>query len=145
MSQLNGLDGAYKFTLFSGAPGLAAAATGQLGSAFDNAPGAKSLSLFAVISGLDGVAANSANFIVQTTFDSGSHWADIASFAFSSGTSARVHNLLATAVSNLSLTSGILSANALVHGVFGEQFRVLYGNAGTYAAGTIVIIGLAKQ
>jgi hypothetical protein len=142
MSQLNGLDNAYKFTLFSG--GLTGAAvTGQFTTAVGNAPGAKYLLLQAVISGLDG--GTSANFIIQTTVDDSAHWHDIASFAFSTGTSGKVHGLFASAVANMSHVSGVLSANSLNQGILGDQYRVFYGTAGTYSAGTVVIIGLAKS
>ena len=141
MSQLNGLDNAFRFTLFSA--GLTGAAvTGQTTTAVNNVPGSKYLLLQAVISGLDG--GTSANFIVQTTVDS-SHWTDIASFAFSTGTSAKFHGLIVSSFNNLSQSSGILSANAINQGILGDQFRVFYGTAGTYSAGTVVIVGLAKS
>ena len=142
MSQLYGLDNAYKFTLFSG--GLTGAAvTGQTTSAILNAPGTNYLLLQAIISGLDG--GTSANFIVQTSVDDGNHWQDIASFAFSTGTSGKVHGLLASSVANMSLISGILSANSLQQGILGDQFRLFYGTFGTYSAGSVLIIGLAKS
>ena len=144
MSQLVGLDNAYKCTLLSASLGVAV--SGQAGSAFASLPGAN---YFAMQGTLNyGTGGTSANFTLQTTFDS-SNWFDIANLAFStfatSGqTDVRVVCVTRSNLTSAVATSGILSGGSINNGILGDQFRVLWGNAGTYTSSTVVIIGLAK-
>ena len=129
-----------RFSLLSAA--LAAAVTGQTSDPVRGLAGSKYIGLFAALT--YGTGGTSANFIVQTTFDSGANWLDIASIAFATGTSKKFHALVVSNVSNTTPTSGVLSANSLNQGIIGDELRVFWGNAGTYSATTVVITAVAK-
>lgn len=129
-----------RFLLLSAA--LGAAVTGQTADPVRGLAGCKYLNLFAAMT--YGTGGTSANFIVQTSHDSGANWDDIASISFATGSSTKFHALTASNVSNRTPTSGILSANTVVQGILGDEFRMLWGNAGTYSATTVVITAVAK-
>ena len=75
---------------------------------------------------------------VQTSFDGGSTWSDIACFQFTTSSARKAANLSsATPVTTLaSLTDGSLTANTCVDGLIGDRFRVKYSSTGTYAGST---------
>jgi hypothetical protein len=83
---------------------------------------------------------------VQTSFDGGVTWMDIASFAFTTAAAQRVYHLTAVAVTAIATpTEGTLANNTSVNGFLGGQFRVKYTTTGTYAGATsLAIVAMPK-
>jgi hypothetical protein len=70
---------------------------------------------------------------VQTTFNDGVSWVDIASFAFTTTDAIRAYHLTAAAVTSIATpTDGTLADNTSVNGLLGAQFRVKITTTGTY-------------
>jgi hypothetical protein len=104
----------------------------------------ESLSLQAVFT--YGSGGTNATAYVQTSFDGGVTWVDIACFQFTTATATRLYHLTAAAVSAIATpTDGSLAANTAVNGLLGDRFRVKLTTTGTYAGGTtLAIAGLPK-
>jgi len=79
---------------------------------------------------------------VQTTFDGGVTWVDIASFQFTLAAATKLQSVrAATAVAaDYTPTDGTLAANTIKDGLLGEQLRVKYTTTGTYAGATSLAI-----
>lgn len=83
---------------------------------------------------------------VQTSFDGGTTWMDIATFAFTTTTATRLFNLTAAAVTSIATpTDGTLADNTCVNGFLGDLFRVKLTTVGTYTgASSLMILALPK-
>lgn len=83
---------------------------------------------------------------VQTSFDGGTTWMDIATFAFTTTTATRLFNLTAAAVTSIATpTDGSLADNTCVNGFLGDLFRVKLTTVGTYTgASSLTILALPK-
>ena len=78
---------------------------------------------------------------VQTSFDGGLTWADIANFAFTTAAKIRMYNLTTAAVTTIATpTDGTLADDTAVNGFLGAMFRVKYTSTGTYAGATSITI-----
>jgi hypothetical protein len=76
---------------------------------------------------------------VQTSFDGGATWLDIACFAFTTATKRRLVRLGgALAQTPLTPSDGTLGNDTVVDGVLGDRLRVTLTSTGTYAGGTTV-------
>lgn len=70
---------------------------------------------------------------VQTSLDGGVTWVDIANFAFTTSTAARVYHLTPVAITSIATPGdGALADNTAVNGILGEQYRVKLTTTGTY-------------
>ncbi len=113
------------------------------------------------VKGLDGMRAldllgsfvfagsgTSGDAYVQTSFDSGTNWIDIAQFNYSGGAIAsglKFYSLDDTAVTTqYAPTSGTLTDNTVKNGVLGDELRVQYVTVGTYTGGVLTIYGVSK-
>lgn len=85
-----------------------------------------------------GSGGTNAKFWVQTSFDSGVTWVDIANFALTTSSLRAVSSVrTGTAVAaNYTATDGTLADNTIKDGLLGDQLRVKYTTTGTYAGGT---------
>ncbi len=94
---------------------------------------------------VDGTGGTSVDAYVQTSFDGGGTWADIAEFSFANTAVKKMVNLSrSTAVTSIATpTDGSLSANTCVDGFLGSQYRVKYVTLGTYSGGTSLTIDIA--
>lgn len=83
---------------------------------------------------------------VQTSFDGGTTWMDVATFAFTTTTANRLFNLTAAAVTSIATpTDGTLADNTCVNGFLGDLFRVKLTTVGTYTgASSLTIVALPK-
>jgi hypothetical protein len=92
-----------------------------------------------------GSGGTSVDAYVQTSFDGGGTWMDIAEFSFTTSAAVKVFNLSRrTAVTTLATpTDGSLSANSAVDGFLGSQYRVKWTSVGTYGGGTSLVIDIA--
>lgn len=78
---------------------------------------------------------------VQTSFDAGATWMDIASFAFTTATARRLYNLTSVAVTAIATPGdGVLADNTAVNGFLGALYRVKLTTTGTYAGDTTLVI-----
>ncbi len=89
-----------------------------------------------------GSGGTTAKFWVQTSFDKGTTWVDIANFAHTTASINRLYNLKPetgiTAI--LTCLDATLADNTAVDGVLGNRLRVKYTTTGTYAGSTTVAI-----
>lgn len=70
---------------------------------------------------------------IQTSFDNGTSWFDIANFAFTTATAQRLFNLTNDSVTSIATPGdGALADNTAVNGFLGPIFRVKYSTTGTY-------------
>ena len=115
------------------------------GAAITDLEGMNRLSIQAKFT--NSAAGTSANFYVQTTFDSGANWLDIANFLYSGVESGlRLFSLDPTAVTTqYTPTSGSLSANVVKNGLLGHHLRVVRDISGTYTGGQVVVVGVARN
>jgi len=123
---------------------LAAAVTGDVTAGVFPLPRTESLTLEAVITVAGG--GTTAKAWVQTSFDGGTTWSDIANFAFTTSTARRIYHLTAVAVTTIATpTDGTLADNTAVNGLLGTVVRVKLTTTGTYTgASSFVIRALAK-
>lgn len=89
-----------------------------------------------------GSGGTTAKFWVQTSFDKGTTWVDIANFAHTTASLNRVYNLSSsTAVTTVyTVTDAALADNTCKDGLIGDRIRVKYTTTGTYAGGTTVAV-----
>lgn len=75
---------------------------------------------------------------VQTSFDAGATWIDIADYAGTTSSARKCYNLTSnTAVTTIyTATDGTLSSNTAKDGLIGDQLRVKFTSTGTYAGTT---------
>lgn len=89
-----------------------------------------------------GSGGTTAKFWIQTSFDLGVTWVDIANFAFTTSTARILNSVKAqTAVAaNYTATDATLADNTIKDGLLGDRLRVKYTTTGTYAGGTTIQI-----
>lgn len=95
-----------------------------------------------------GSGGTSAKVWVQTSFDNGNTWVDIANFAHTTTSLNRVYNLsaLTPLTTVYTVTDGTLADNTAKDGLIGNLLRVKFTSTGTYADGTTVqVYGIAKE
>jgi len=82
---------------------------------------------------------------LQTSFDGGVTWTDIANFHFTTAAARFVYNLNSQTpvTTEYTPTDGSLTANTSKDGILGPQFRVKYSSTGTYAGATSLSIDIA--
>lgn len=123
---------------------LAGAVTADVTAGVFALPRTESLTLDATITVAAG--GTTAKAWVQTSFDGGTTWNDIANFAFTTTTARRIYHLTAAAVTTIATpTEGTLADNTAVNGLLGTVLRVKLTTTGTYTgASSFVIRALAK-
>lgn len=89
-----------------------------------------------------GSGGTSAKSYVQTSFDNGVTWMDIACFAFATSTASKVANLVSTVAMTTmpAPTDGSLTDNTAKSGPIGRLLRAKTLVDGTYAGGTTLAI-----
>ncbi len=87
-----------------------------------------------------GSGGTTAKFWLQTTFDGGTTWCDIACLARTTASLNTVVNTTLTSGTALAtpttLTDATLADNTIVQGLLGSQLRLKYTTTGTYAGST---------
>lgn len=89
-----------------------------------------------------GSGGTTAKFYLQTSFDGGTTWTDIASWSFTTADATKFH-VVKTAIAvaaNQSIQDNQLSANSILDGTIGDRLRISWTTTGTYAGGTTVKI-----
>jgi hypothetical protein len=84
---------------------------------------------------------------VQTSFDGGSNWCDIANFHGTTTSLRKIVNLSSETpvTSQYTATDGTLAANSAVDGLLGSQYRVKFASAGTYAGNTSLAVDVVAS
>ncbi len=76
---------------------------------------------------------------LQTSFDNGTTWVDVASLAFTTATATKISIIsanVAPASQAFAPTDGTLTDNTVINGAFGDRLRVKVITTGTYAGST---------
>jgi len=94
-----------------------------------------------------GSGGTSIDVYVQTSFDGGNTWFDIAEFSMTTSNYNKAYNLTAnTAVTSVTaLTDGSMSANTSQSGLIGDQLRLKYTTVGTYAGSTTLVVSAVAK
>lgn len=84
---------------------------------------------------------------LQTSFDSGSTWTDIANFHVTTSSLRKLINLSATTpvTTSVTPTDGTMTANTAQDGLIGPIIRVKWGSSGTYAGGTTIQVDVTSD
>ena len=90
-----------------------------------------------------GSGGTSAKADVQTSFDDGVTWGDVACYAFTTSSASKAANLstLTPVGTVYTPTDGSLSDNTTKDGLIGPLVRVKYVTVGTYASTTFKLYG----
>lgn len=117
--------------------------TAQTNVAYVTVPGlarAKSIGLQCIFT--YGAAGTSCKAYVQTSFDGGQTFVDVACFAHLTTSLNRYYNISGltpvTAVATLNDNSNHIADNTCVDGVVGDQWRVVLVTTGTYTTNTTI-------
>lgn len=116
--------------------GVTTALTSSAQTAIDDLDGMTAVTLEAAFG--YGSAGTTCFAIVQTTFDAGSTWRDIARFDFTTASAVKVANLSGLLSKAVTSYAALASENVL-DGVLGDQLRAVISSTGTYVNTTIVI------
>lgn len=84
---------------------------------------------------------------IQTSFDLGVTWVDIMEFDFALATLSKVGAAAGETLATVTTPGdGVLAANTILPGIFGDRIRAKAVTTGTYAGGTsITVYGVAKE
>jgi hypothetical protein len=113
-----------------------AAVTKEVIGTDSNITGKSQVSLACIAAGLaDGT---SAKVYVQVRV--GASWYDVASFAFTTGSGAKMLSVSTAGLSAAAtLTDGSLTDNTAIQGLLGKELRAILTTTGTYTAGTVSV------
>lgn len=95
-----------------------------------------------------GSGGTSAKVYVQTSFDGGTTWVDIANFAHTTASLRRLYNLsgLTPVTTVYTATDGALADDTAKDGLIGDQLRVKFTSTGTYGGTTTMAVhAIAKD
>lgn len=123
---------------------LAAAVAADVTAGVFPLPRTESLTLHAIATVAGG--GTTAKAWVQTSFDGGTTWMDIANFAITTSSATRLFHLTPVAVTSIATPGdAALADNTAVNGFLGDRVRVKLTTTGTYTgASTFVINALVK-
>jgi len=91
---------------------------------------------------LYGSGGTTADAYIQTSLDNGLSWIDIMNFHFTTAAANKVSAVVATTAlaAAVAPTDGSLTANTILSGLFGSQYRLKYVTTGTYAGATSLAV-----
>jgi hypothetical protein len=121
-------------------PAIAAAASGVSGMLKLNAA---PRNLAAQANFAYGSGGTSVDAWLQTSFDQGATWTDIANWHFTTAAARKVNNLSASSSNAVTAADGALAANTSADGLLGPWFRVKWVTVGTYAGATSLSVDVA--
>jgi len=82
---------------------------------------------------------------IQTTFDGGTTWCDLANFHFTTSSLQSIDAIQGDASNAVACTNATLSANTYNNGIIGSQLRVKWTSVGTYAGNTTLAIDVQSR
>lgn len=133
--------GVYSLTQSNGASDLAIAGAGTtICDVIDDLDGMLAATLLARLA--YGSGGTKIQVYVQTSFDQGSTWCDVACFTFTTAGAAKVVNLsgLTPRTTAATPTDGALADDTCVDGVLGDRLRCKVVVTGTYAGSTVLAV-----
>lgn len=94
-----------------------------------------------------GSGGTSVDAYVQTSYDNGATWCDIAQFHFTTASARKVFNLNSQTpvTTQATPTDGSLTANTSVDGLLAVLLRCKYKSTGTYGAGTSLSVDVSAD
>lgn len=92
-----------------------------------------------------GSGGTTADAYIQTSFDGGLTWCDVAQFHFTTSAARKAFNLNSQTpvTTQATPTDGSLAANTAVDGLLGAMLRVKYATTGTYGGATSLSIDIS--
>jgi hypothetical protein len=81
--------------------------------------------------------------VVQTSFDGGTTWRDVARFEFTTASAVKIANLQANGAKAIASYSA-LSTETVLDGVLGDRLRVVVTSTGTYVNTTLSVRASAR-
>lgn len=139
MAQRNLLDGYWAGALLPEAT-IAAAAAGVISTPVTGLLGMQTVTAQFVF--LYGSGGTSVKAYLQTSFDAGTTWVDVMSFAVTTSALTRISSVRSgTAVAAVyTPTDGTLTDNTIKDGLLGDRLRISYTSVGTYAGATSLAV-----
>lgn len=116
--------------------GITAALTAQAQTPIDDLDGMTAVSL--EVAFLYGSGGSTAKVWVQTTFDDGVTWRDIAEFDFTTASATKVANLSGL-LSKAVTAYAALATEGVMDGVLGDRLRAVVTTTGTYVNTTLAV------
>lgn len=94
-----------------------------------------------------GSSGTTAKAFVQTSFDEGSTWQDVVSFAFTTSTlnKGATFGWPAAGTAHYAVTDGSLADNTVSGAPIGDMIRTKLITAGTYAGATTLVLNMAVK
>jgi hypothetical protein len=138
------LPGIYSLTQNAGASDLAITGAGTVTcDVVDDLDGLTAVSLLARLA--YGSGGTKVQVYVQTSFDQGASWCDIACVTFTTASGAKVVNLsgLTPKTTAATPTDGALTDDTCLDGALGDRLRAKVVVAGTYAGSTVLAVRAA--
>lgn len=133
---------------------ISAATTGEVITSASDATGATQ----AYLAGLGDIAAaciqcnftygsggTSVKIVIETTFDQGSTWIEVARFAFTTASAEKLFNLSAMTAKIAAYTPVALSDDTAVDGILGDRWRARKIVVGTYAGNSSVSVRMQAR
>lgn len=111
---------------------IGAAAASVLGAVFDGLAAMESATFIAKF--LYGAGGTTVKAWIQTSFDQGLTWVDIANFAFTTAAATKISTVKAATVAAAAYvpTDKTLADDTIKDGLLGDRLRVAYTSTGTY-------------
>jgi hypothetical protein len=124
---------------------ITTAQTASTKTAVSNLARAKSCAFY--INFTYGSGGTSVDVYIQTSFDGGTTWIDIAQYSGTTASQKRAYNLSAlTPVTTIyTPTDGSMTANTCKDGFIGDQLRVKFTSVGTYAGSTTMVVSAVAK
>lgn len=120
---------------------LAGAVTADATAGNFPAPGDRVESLVLLANFVRAGGGTTAKAWVQTSFDGGTTWMDIANFAFATTTAVRAYHLTNAAVTSIATPAdGTTADNTAVDGFLGPIYRVKLTTTGTYTGASSLTV-----
>ena len=122
---------------------IAGAVSNQVSAVLKGFAGAKNIAAQATFN--YGSGGTTVKAWLQTSFDGGATWHDIACFAFTTAAARLLHNVVenpATPFTPAAATDASLADNTVKNGPIGDRFRIKYTTTGTYAGATNLRVDL---
>lgn len=116
--------------------GITTALSASAQTAIEDLEGMASVTLEAAFG--YGSGGSTAKVWVQTSFDGGTTWRDVALFEFTTASAVKVANLQANAAKAVTAYAA-LSSEGVIDGVLGDRLRAVVTTTGTYANSTLAV------
>lgn len=92
-----------------------------------------------------GSGGTSTKIVIETTFDQGTTWIEVARFAFTTASAEKLVNLSALTAKIAAYTPAALSDDTAVDGILGDRWRAKKIVVGTYAGNTSVAVRMQPR